>query len=76
MIHKSSNTSKSNEACHLRGINICIWLNDFHAAHECRRQVKNVTNFVKNVKMNYGITLIRLRNNVTVFGTAMRNAFK
>ena len=26
-------------------------VNAFHAAGECRRQVKNVTNFVKNVKI-------------------------
>ena len=28
-----------------------MFVNAFHAAGECRRQVKNVTKFVKNVKI-------------------------
>ena len=28
-----------------------MFLNAFHAAGECRRQVKNLTHFVKNVKI-------------------------
>ena len=30
---------------------VYIWYLAFHAAGECRRHVKNVTNFVKNVKI-------------------------
>ena len=30
-------------------IDFLVWFNAFHAAGECRRQVKNVTNLVKNV---------------------------
>ena len=31
---------------------IFVFINAFHAAGECRRQVKNLTNVVKNVKID------------------------
>ena len=44
-----------------------LGINAFHAAGECRRQVKNVTKFVK---------MSTLWNFMNIFVTTRRNAFR
>ena len=55
-------------------------INAFHAAGECRRQVKNLTNFVKNVKImefydhiqNHNEQFIQISTNMPGIGSLIR----
>ena len=55
-------------------------LNAFHAAGECRRQVKNVTKFVKNVEIvefrdhiwNHHEKYIQISTNMPCIGSLIR----
>ena len=64
----------------LSSTRVVLLINAFHAAGECKRQVKNVTKYVKNVNIlefnnhiwNHNVKCIRISTNMPGIGSLIR----